>query len=348
MDAANRPPASDLRLSAEVEAILAQPGPWRFTALVRALQALLPASIPLGGDGPSGREGIRLRGHASLGFPSRDIVSVSVGQHADGTPRFDVEVAFFGLYGPASPLPEHDTQAILQDHEHGERVAAFLDIFNHRALSLLYRAHAEARWWVHADRWGDDPLTRLVDDLLALPPTLHQVGLPRDTLLELAPLWHHRPRGEAGLEQVLRRCLPGLPLRVTTAPPRPVDLPAEARAPLGRARLGQDALLGRRLWTYGGAVRVVAGPLGHEAVAILSDGAPGLARLHALVNAWIEGPQPWELELIIEESAVPTARLSAGPGGARLGKGALLGRPRTPLVHRVLNMSPEGGSDGPF
>ena len=346
MDAAHRPPAPDLRLPAAVEALLARPGPWRFTALVRALQALLPEALPLGGDGPPDREALRVRGHASLAFPPRDVVAVTPGQHLDGTPRFDVEVAFFGLYGPASPLPEHDTQAILQDHEHGARVAAFLDIFNHRALSLLYRAHAEARWWVHADQWGDDPLTRLADDLLALPESLLQVGLPREILVELAPLWHHRPRGEPGLEQVLRRCLPELPLRVTTAPPRPVDLPAEARAPLGRARLGRDALLGRRLWAYGGAIRVIAGPLGAEQVALLSDSAPSLARLRALVEAWIEGPQPWDLELIIDESAVPTARLSAGPGGARLGKSALLGRPRTPLVHRVLNMSPEGGTHG--
>ena len=348
MDAAHRPPTPDLNLPAEVEALLTRPGPWRFSALVRALQSLLPDAIPLGGDGPHGREAIRARSHASLAFPPRDVVQVTPGRHADGTPRFDVEVAFFGLYGPASPLPEHDTQAILQDHEHGERVAAFLDVFNHRALSLLYRAHAEARWWVHADQWGDDPLTRLVDDLLALPPSLLQSGLSRATLLELATLWHHRPRGEAGLEQVLRHCLPELPLRVTTAPPRPVDLPPEARAPLGKARLGRDTLLGRRLWAYGGAVRVVAGPLGQEQVASLSDGAPALARLRALVEAWIEGPQPWELELIIDEAAVPTARLSAGRGAARLGKNALLGRPRTPLVHRVLNMSPEGGTDGHF
>lgn len=346
MDAAYRPPAPDLSLPPEVEALLAQPGPWRFTALVRTLQALLPGSIPLGGDGPPDREALRMRGHASLGFPVRDIVQVTPGRHPDGTPRFDVEVAFFGLYGPASPLPEHDTQAILQDHEHGARVAAFLDLFNHRALSLLYRAHAEARWWVHADRWGDDPLTKLADDLLALPAPLMQAGLPRELLVGLAPLWHHRPRGEPGLEQVLRRSLPGLPLRVTTAPPRPVDLPTEARAPLGRAQLGRDALLGRRLWAYGGAVRVIAGPLGAEQVAALSDGTPGLARLRALVEAWIEGPQPWELELIVEESAVPTARLSSGRGGAQLGRGALLGRPRAPLVHRVLNMSPEGGTRG--
>lgn len=343
-----RPPAPDLKLPAEVERLLAQPGPWRFTALVRVLQSLLPESVPLGGDGPPDREALRARGHASLGFPTRDVIDVKLGHHPDGTPRFDVEVAFFGLYGPASPLPDHDTQAILQDHEHGRRVAAFLDIFNHRALSLLFRAHAEARWWVHADRWGDDPLTRLVDELLALPPSLSRVGLSRETLLELAPLWHHRPRGEPGLEQVLRHCLPGLPIRVTSAPPRAVDLPAEARAPLGKARLGQNTLLGRRLWSYGGAIRVIAGPLGHAQVAELRAGATTFNRLRALVEAWLEGPQPWELELIIEESAVQTARLSGGPGATRLGKGALLGRPRTPLVHQVLNMSANGGTDGPF
>lgn len=347
MGTAHRPPGADLTLSPELRALLEEPGPWRFTALVRLLQSLLPDTVPVGGDGPPEREAARFQGHASLGFPPRDIVSVRAGQHLpDGAARFDVQAAFFGLYGPASPLPEHDTWAILRDFEHGDRVAAFLDVFNHRALSLLYRAWAAGRWWVEAGRWGEDRFTRQVDELLALPEALEAAGLSKVELLGLAGLWHHHPRGASGLEHVLRRCLPHVQLRVDTALLRAVDLPDSARQPLGSCRLGHDTLIGRRVWTLGGAFRVSVGPLSAREAEDFRASGPQLRRLRALVDAWCDGPVGWDLELLVEDAAIPTARLSSRQPSTRLGRDAMLGRPRTATVRLILTPNSDGGFDG--
>lgn len=343
----NRQSPADLTGSDELLAMLAEPAPWRFFSLVQLLTSLLPGEVRIGEDGPPHREPARFRGHASLSFPPRDVVSVTPGHHLDGAPRFDVEAAFFGLYGPASPLPLHDTVAILRDFENGPRVAAFLDIFNHRALSLLYRAWASARWWVDGRRWGDDGFTRLLSDLIGPVDDLLAVGLRRETLVAHAGIWLHHPRGPAGLLQLLRAALPGLPVTVDPVVVRAVNLPMEARAPLGKCRLGHDAMVGARQWTIGEGFRVRVGPLTDYQFARFRAGGADQRLVRSLVEAWCEAPTAWELELIVDEQAIPTARLSAARPTSRLRAGeALLGRPRRRTERVVIPMNSSGGSHG--
>lgn len=57
------------------------------------------------------KEQVLFRANPSFGFPSSDVSEIS--PHASG--RFEVAVNFMGLYGPASPLPDHFTQSIIDE-----------------------------------------------------------------------------------------------------------------------------------------------------------------------------------------------------------------------------------------
>ena len=87
-------------------------------------------------------ERLRLVGCPSLSFPASDIASIS---RADDD-RITIEVASFGLYGPASPLPTYMTQRIIDEHIEGEhRIRGLVDILNHRLITLLWRVWQKYR-----------------------------------------------------------------------------------------------------------------------------------------------------------------------------------------------------------
>ena len=97
-----------------MERLLAHPRDYDFFQLVRMLLREDPAATPPGGEGPPRRENVRFRPAAHLGFAPSDVDVVEVLPAAEDEPaRFRVTVNFMGLYGPASPMPNHVTEDIL-------------------------------------------------------------------------------------------------------------------------------------------------------------------------------------------------------------------------------------------
>ena len=50
-----------------------------------------------------------------------------------------------GLYGPSSPLPNHYTEDVLWASADEDAARSFLDLFNHRLISLVFRAWEKYR-----------------------------------------------------------------------------------------------------------------------------------------------------------------------------------------------------------
>ena len=104
------------------ERLLAESWRFSFFQLVRLLTDQRPGSVPPGGEGPACREAVRFRASASMGFPASDVASVEERPDpaGEGASRFLLTVNFFGLYGPASPMPNHFTEEILWAGADGE------------------------------------------------------------------------------------------------------------------------------------------------------------------------------------------------------------------------------------
>lgn len=111
---------------------------FEFFQAVRLLGRLQSGRRPVGGDRPQD-EIARFHSYVSLSFPPSEIYDVKPPTAPGGPPH--VWVAFLGLIGPSGALPRYYTELVLQRARRKDfALRDFLDLFNHRLISLFYRA----------------------------------------------------------------------------------------------------------------------------------------------------------------------------------------------------------------
>jgi type VI secretion system protein ImpH len=242
-----------------------------------------------------------------MGFAASDVEGV---RPSPAEPeRWEVTVNFMGLYGPASPLPNHFTEELVWSGADGEAERAFLDLFNHRMVSFVFRSWQKYRHPVQFDAVEPDAFTHRMLCLIGLgtPGMGEASGLNTVRLLKTAGAFVSRRRSAVGLEGVLREHFPGVGVRVVPNVERWASLPADQRMKLGGsgARLGRDACLGERVRDRSTSFRIELGPLSRAAFrAFLPDGAD-LPRLARLVRLYVADPLDFEVLLRLTASEVP-------------------------------------------
>ncbi len=90
---------------------------------------------PVGGFSSPDDEAVRFRVNPRLGFPASEIQQLELHDDAPA----EMMVNFMGLTGPMGVLPYAYSEFILERlRAKDSSFASFLDIFNHRAISLFY------------------------------------------------------------------------------------------------------------------------------------------------------------------------------------------------------------------
>src|SRR6202012_2956529 len=138
--------------------------------LIALLERFYPDAPAVGAATEAGRERIRFRALPSLAFPPADIAAVAPEGGIDTPGRIGVTVTFFGLFGPASPLPAYYTEELLGDDPAQETVRDFLDLFNHRLISFVYKAWKKYRYYAQFRPDADDVFSSYLFALMGLPP----------------------------------------------------------------------------------------------------------------------------------------------------------------------------------
>jgi type VI secretion system protein ImpH len=316
---------------------------------VRLLERLGPRRRPLGEAGPPSAEVVRVRAHLSLNFPPSAIYDLERPAAADAAPV--MTVAFLGLTGPSGVLPRHYTELLLRmarDAKGPEKHALrdWLDLFNHRLISLFYRAWEKYRFYIPYERRDyargePDPFTQALFSLVGLGlPALRgrlRVAVPGEgqervlartddlALLRYAGLFAHRPRCAVALEALLRDHF-GVGAEVRQFRGQWLLLDADNQSRLGGpgGALGVNAVAGERVWDVQGKFRVRLGPLRYaEFDALLPDRSPLPARkgfflLGQLVRLYAGPEFDFDVQLVLRAEDVPACRLG-GEGGGRLG-----------------------------
>lgn len=302
------------------------------------LERLFPASPGLGGSGPASKERVRLRPSTSLAFPISDIAEADWCQApATGEDRARLTTNLFGLVGTTSPLPMTYVEEVLLNEEDAPQLRAFLDIFHHRLLSLLYRVWVTHRYEYTLEAGALDPLSRTLLSLIGVSSDKLEAdpGLPPERLLRYLGLFLVPGRPAEGLQTLLSAEF-GVTVEVVQLESRWVRLPPELRfklrnCPTRKGKVGKHVRVGTRIRDCAGSIRLRLGPLTHAQLDQFEPGTEKFRRLVALARFYIRQPLDIVLECIAPASDKAASRLTrAAP--ARVGRGTLLGRPRRETV----------------
>jgi type VI secretion system protein ImpH len=298
-----------------------------FYQAVLTLERIFADAPAVGEEGPAGGERVRLRPSVSMSCPPADLESIRpLKDHG-----YQITTTFLGLYGADSPLPYYYPEHIAQiaEEESGERVRAFLDIFHHRLLSLLYRSWKKSRP-VSTSAVSADPL---YDRVLALVgwSGKHRLGGKRRPRLAEARLQVLQARTASGLAAMIELRL-GYPCRVDQLQHRWVTIPEQQRTRLGQqgSVLGTDFVLGRRLVDCN-KIRIRFSVPDFATYERLLPSGPDRGDVEHVIERYLKEPIDYDLEVTLPSEQVRPWRL--GVEGA-LGHHCWIGRPRPTAVCR--------------
>lgn len=286
-----------------------------FHQLVSLIEMQRKSAIPVGQLADPADEFLRFRSTRSLSFGAGDISGVATGGETD---RIDIRINFFGLYGPASPLPPYYTERIIEEDQTPSAVEDLLDLFNHRLISLLHVVWRKYRYYLRYEAGGADPLSKRFLALCGFPieDRDHIGQISRSALLPHVGLMSLYSSSAEVVAATLSNFFQ-VPCRIDEFVPRQVAIRPESRFQWGVANnlLGEDVVLGLALEDDLGKFRIRLGKAAYDRLApFLPDGSRHrqLAELLSMIN---REPLEWDIAFEFEPETVPMARL----GECRLG-----------------------------
>ncbi len=317
-----------------------QPHVFDFFQAVRIVQRGIEAGgefiasdrpAPVGYDSDPAREVARFRATQSVTFAGSDVESVRwdrpIGAKTDDDvagARAQIQVNFLGLTGINGVLPQHYTNLVIAQVRDGNlALRDFLDLFNHRIISLFYRAWEKYRPAVLVESCQstdcpDDLFSHALACLIGLG-TEHlpnRLAIPQRTLLHYSGHLTQRPPNAVSL-----RCLLADYLGATVSivqfqgqwlqlePEVQTQLSARQARPGPRAQLGQGAVIGEQVWDRQSKFRVRVGPVDYRRFLEFVPGSSVLLALCQLVRTYVGIEFAFDVQLILRRDEVPWCTL---------------------------------------
>jgi type VI secretion system protein ImpH len=302
-----------------------------FCQAVHLLQNWL-GGARLGELGPPGRERVRLRPDETLRFSPSDIRKIE--RVAENPSQAAITVNFMGLYGVSAPTPVYLTEMIGIAGDDAAPLVHFLDIFNHRVLSLFFRAWLKYRFPYRYEPGAKDRFSGFVLAFVGLnePVTHTLTELPVHRLLKYVGLASPLTRSPVNLQRVISDYFGGLPVAVREYVRRWVTIPREQRNLLGAANstLGKNLSVGERVPDRDGKFRVEIGPVGFDKYLGLLPETRKFHDLCAMIRVWSFERYDFDVEIEIRHEEVPPSRFDPG-SPPQLGRTSWVVTPETGL-----------------
>ncbi|WP_322028896.1 type VI secretion system baseplate subunit TssG [Paraburkholderia sp. J76] len=291
--------------------------------LMRLLELQSPDKPGFGTQDTPEHEPVRFQPRARVGFPTSEVAGISFDDENEDAPP-SVQTTFLGLYGVDAAMPPHLIDDIVLRTEGHEKAMAFLDIFNHRIVTLLYRAWLKYHYPVNFRPGGTDEISKYLLSLagFGIGDPAGKSGLAPSRLLALVGLFMQRTRPAEGVAGVVAHLLNGAAVTVRefyaqwTRVEDQQGLTARPRARRANAPalsgLGDGHVLGSRVLDRSQAVLITIRPLDVAQTHALLPGEVLHQDLMRLVGLYLGDKADAVLRMEIPASATPTLALTGG------------------------------------
>jgi type VI secretion system protein ImpH len=294
------------------DALAAQPTRFTLFAALRLLEAAHADRPRLGESRRSADDAVRLGQPPHLFFAPSDVSHFEIEEGK----KPQLKQYSFGIFGPNGALPLHLTEyAHERQRQHEDpTLADFVNTFQHRLISLFYRAWANADPATNLDRPDRDLFVTYVGALLGLAP---QSTRRRDSVIDYAKLsrsgqFAPQSRSTEALEAALADYFE-LPIRIQPFVGAWLQIPPEAYCRLGGDRdyalLGAGATLGSGSWQCQHKFEIIIGPLSLAAFSDFLPGTRALRELRDLVRFYTNDEWSWQVRLLLRDVEVPQVTL---------------------------------------
>ena len=284
------------------------------------------------------KEIVRFRSSVTLDFPASDIAEVNLEgptrKSRSGDANWDsapaamvdsfkrqstpaeITVNFLGLAGGLGALDIPTTELILQRRSRSdEALKDFLDIFNHRLVSLLYRIRKNHRVGLDVTAPGEDQISNYLFSLIGLgTANLRGRMLVRDrSLLYYAGILAQSPRSMTGLERVLADYFQ-VQVKGRQFVGEWNDLDESQWTMIGRSgqnqRLGMDTVvLGTRIWNQEARFEIELGPLTFGQFFGFLPTSWRFGVLCDLIKFYVQDRFNFSIRLTVDDNDIPGSRL---------------------------------------
>jgi len=284
-----------------------------FFQAARRVECLFTDKPRVGYARRSADEPIHFGQEPSMGFASSTLERFERSAKG-GRPRLLVN--FLGLLGPQSPMPLHVTEYVHgRELNHDDpTLARFFDIFNHRMISLFYRAWACNRQTVSHDRPLEDRFSAYIGSLVGIG---HDALRDRDKVPDAAKLHFAghlgcQTRNAEGLRAILEDYF-GIRTTIEEFVGQWIPLPDVYRCKLGRspdtATIGLNAVVGSQVYDCQQKFRILLGPMGLQQYERMLPDGESFAGLRDWVRNYVGDELRYEVQLILRADEVPEVRL---------------------------------------
>ena len=283
-----------------------------FFKAVDLLEKLSPDKKLLGQTPDPRQEAVRFSVKPGLAFPPSEIGGIFPGD--EGSPA-RMEVAFMGLIGPSGVLPHWYTElAIARRREKDFTLAAFLDIFHHRLISLFYLAWKKHQFPATYLPGAHDKLSGYLLSLTGLGTRglRGRIGLPEESLSFYSGLLSRQIPSAVAIESAVAY-YSGTPISVEQFIERTIPLGPDDQTSLGaaNAKLGMDAVCGSFVRECQTKFRVHIGPVDLTTFLRFLPAGDLLAPIFSLVRYMVGIEYEFDVRLYLKREDVPPCVLGA-------------------------------------
>jgi len=309
MAAESRVSPTDLIAEAWESALWEAPEAFAFFQAVRLLHRRPGGRKDVGESADPGAEVVRFSSNPSLAFPAGEIQSLQ----EDPSGQARMMVNFFGLVGHMGVLPVQ--YSLLVDEQAAQvgdpdAFRDFLDIFQHRLLSLFYRAWERSHFYVPYERGKDDNISRRLLDLIGLGSgdLRDRVGIRDEALLFYSGLLGSHHRSAIALQRLLEDYF-GVPVEVLQFRGGWYGLSPDSQCRIDDeglgGGLGEGLAVGDEIWDPQARIQIRIGPLRRDEYDEFLPGGRSYRALRGITQFFSDGQFDFEVQLVLHRDDVP-------------------------------------------
>ncbi|BFM48467.1 type VI secretion system baseplate subunit TssG [Marinomonas sp. THO17] len=245
----------------------------------------------------------------SLGFSASDVSKLT--PLANG--KTELQTNFFGITGAQSPLPSYILEQLLSDEAEIKR--QFLDFFNNRLISLVYRSWRKYRYYIRFQEEAKDVFSNQLFSLVGLADENMRGETPINwcKMLAYAGTLAGKSRSPQVVSGIVAHCFDLEEVTIKQWVKRKVEINTDQKFQLGRSNcsVGNDIVLGEFVNDVKGKFILQIKGLSRERFLDFLPSGKEFYSLCKLIEFILREQMAYDLELVLNQDQAPNVSLGS-------------------------------------